>query len=195
MNRFSMRRIVPLIVLAQASACAADPAPAPLVQTPAPACAQAQSLFGVLGKKDIFSATPEAFLQSTRGLLQVAADNTSTPAPGMAMRKIEFTPEQAWLDSGELNYDLVEGKAVLDGATFVFRSACFSAPAQLLALGAQHLGGDFKENQTAPPDVVTNRYWQWPDADINYIHFMDLYAGKDFYHLKVERDPAPQEGD
>lgn len=195
MKYLQFRKIILVVMLAQASACTAEQPAAIATKSQAPVCEQANALLANLGTKNIFSTTPDDFLKSTGDFLKIQNDTTVAPALGMVMRKIEFTPSKEWLESGELNYDVVEGQAIFDGATFVLNSSCFAEPGQLLTLSAKTLGEDFNQTQSASPDTVTNRIWYWPDPDANYIRFIDLYAGETLYHIKVERDPAPQQGD
>lgn len=193
MNCFPLRVIGCLILLTQASACAADQ-PASTTSS-APVCSEARALLETLSKQKIFTSTPEEFLQTTHEVLRVERDISNTLAPGMSTRTIELAPGKGWLDSGEIRYDMEGDKAVFDGVTFEFSKSCFSGPEQLLKLSANSFGKSYKENRTAPPEVTTNRTWYWSDPDVNYIRFADLYVGADLYHLKIERDPAPQEGD
>lgn len=183
-------KIVAILLFAQIAACSAE---TPTAATSS-ACPQAEPMLHLIGSKILFNGTPEEFLQRAQSTLQVESDNTFSPIPVLTRRNIHFKKQEAWLQEAEVRYDIEEGKAVFDGAVFEIPPGCYSSPEQFLKASAEAIGPDFKDGSAGDPTVI-NRTWYWPDPDENYIRYISLFAGNDLYHIKVERDPAPQEGD
>ncbi|MEY4588524.1 MAG: hypothetical protein RL497_600 [Pseudomonadota bacterium] len=155
-------------------------------------CPEVGELIDIIGRKNIYSQTPEEFFQSAASLIKPIKDNT-TQATSQLDREIDFSQiNNNWLLSAHSAYGIHSKKIFFGRAEFQFSPSCFKAPADFINMTKSKIGKGYKDLTFPPPDDAIKVYsWHWKDPDINKIRLMQVTASSTIYEIKVIIDPAP----
>lgn len=187
--KFKILRITLGFFAIASISCAAQQAPTTSPESRT-GCPQIQTLLTAFGNPQLFDQPADAFLAQTNSTISAEQDKTSTGSSGRTMRRIKFSPSVAgWLMRGQLQYEIINGKAFFEDATFILSPSCFKKSSDMIELARKSISPPGKYNKTAPPDSAESLYWDWKDPNINMIRTLSVSAASDSYFIKALRSP------